>query len=131
MVTGRRANLFKKMARLLVTIVCVALAWAATTGTTIAPPEPTKAPTAAPTAAPTKAPTAAPTDAPTEAPKPCPCDVCFKTWKESRGNCQGSFFEKFMCKGEAFETFARCWFKECIISTEACAAKPFPDIDDF
>merc|ERR1719334_500626 len=127
------------MARLLVTIFCVALAWAATTGTTIAPPAPTKAPTAAPTeaptAAPTKAPTAAPTkaptDAPTEAPKPCPCDVCFTSWREARANCQGNFFEKFMCKGKVFETFAKCWFKECIISTEACAAKPFPDIDDF
>merc|ERR1712042_378507 len=105
---------------------------APTKAPTAAPTEaPTAAPTEAPTAAPTKAPTAAPTDAPTEPPKPCPCDVCFKSWKEARGNCQGSFFEKFMCKGEAFETFARCWFKECIISTEACAAKPFPDIDDF
>merc|ERR1711931_178000 len=131
------------MARLLVAIFCVALAWAATNGTTIAPPEPTKAPTAAPTeaptaaptkaptAAPTKAPTAAPTDAPTEPPKPCPCDVCFTSWREARGKCEGSFFQKFVCKFKAFDTFGKCWFKECIVSTEACASRPFPDIDDF
>merc|ERR1712212_972609 len=102
---------------------------------------PTEAPTAAPTAAPTEAPTpaaptaapttAAPTEAPTTpAPKPCPCDVCFTSWKSERRSCQGDFFERAWCKAKAFERFSICWFRECIRSTEACASRPMPDIDD-
>jgi len=56
--------------------------------------------------------------------------VCFGTWKQARRDCQGNFFNKFVCRAEAFDDFAKCWFKECIISTETCESRPFPDIDD-
>jgi len=78
----------------------------------------------------TAAPTEAPTAAPTEAPKPCPCDVCFDTLKSETRSCVGDFFQKHFCRAQAFQKFAGCWVKECIISTEACASRPMPDIDD-
>jgi len=56
--------------------------------------------------------------------------VCFKTWKEARRSCDGTFFQKMLCKARAFEHFTGCWFKQCIVSTEACASRPLPDIDD-
>merc|ERR1712212_945766 len=150
---GSSFNLFKiKMSKLIRVFIFVALALSAqaapTEGPTAVPTEapvpteppvpteaPTAAPTEAPTAAPTEAPTAAPTAAPTEAPttpapKPCPCDVCFTSWKSERRSCQGDFFERAWCKAKAFERFSICWFRECIRSTEACASRPMPDIDD-
>merc|ERR1712212_1046361 len=157
---GSSFNLFKiKMSKLIQVFIFVALALSAqaapTEGPTAVPteapvptepPVPTEAPTAAPTeapttAAPTEAPTtaaptappttAAPTEAPTTpAPKPCPCDVCFTSWKSERRSCQGDFFERAWCKAKAFERFSICWFRECIRSTEACASRPMPDIDD-
>merc|ERR1712212_1138345 len=146
---GSSFNLFKiKMSKLIQVFIFVALALSAqaapTEGPTAVPteapvptepPVPTEAPTAAPTEAPTAAPTEAPTAAPTAAPttptpKPCPCDVCFTSWKSGRRSCQGDFFERAWCKAKAFERFSICWFRECIRSTEACASRPMPDIDD-
>merc|ERR1712212_1441667 len=99
---------------------------------------PTKAPTEPPTAPPTKPPTKAPTEPPTkpptapptEPPKPCPCDVCFQTWHAAKQECTGNMFHIAMCRMKAFDRFVVCWFRQCIVSTEACASRPLPDIDD-
>merc|ERR1719283_433385 len=75
----------------------------------------------------------APEPSPKPPQPPCPCDVCFAKWHAEASQCRdidGNWFKKMICRKEAFESFFPCWLQECIISTEACAGRPLPDIDD-
>merc|ERR1712135_252240 len=82
----------------------------------------------------TEAPSTKAPEPPTKPPQPpCPCDVCFSKWHAEASQCRdidGNWFKKMICRKEAFESFFPCWLQECIISTEACAGRPLPDIDD-
>merc|ERR1712026_33143 len=133
--------------RLLIVAAFVAAALAAPMEDNTGAPEPatTKAPEPPTTKAPEPPTTKAPeptttepeptTQLPSTKPPqpPCPCDVCFSKWHAEAGQCRdidGNWFKKMICKKEAFESFFPCWLQECIISTEACAGRPLPDIDD-